>query len=93
MQARSIGREVLRPRGPESEVGYPGDASAQGKGVGSQLLRYGVGRVLRQGATVVWFYGRASARIFYEHHGFRALGDELTLPNTGPHYLFIFRSG
>jgi len=26
-QARSIRREVLRPRGPESEIAYPGDAS------------------------------------------------------------------
>lgn len=137
LQARSIRREVLRPRGPESEVAYPGDAcelarhfgafeeeklvgvasflpepcpeqdgaaawrlrgmatmqSAQGRGVGGQLLLYGVECVLRQGATVIWCYGRASARTFYERHGFRVLGEEFALPQSGPHYLLILFSG
>src|SRR4029077_13961593 len=114
-QARSIRSDVLRPRGPESEITYPGDASesaqhfgvfegdtliavatllaepcpeevrtdawrlrgmatipaAQGRGVGGQLLLYGIEGVSRRGASVLWCYGRASARAFYERHGFR----------------------
>jgi len=136
-QARSIRREVLRPRGPESEIAYPGDAAestqhfgafegdtliavatflaepcpeevgtdawrlrgmatipaAQGRGVGGQLLLYGIAGVSRRGASVIWCYGRASARSFYERHGFRALGDAFALPHSGPHYLFIRRAG
>lgn len=65
--------------------------SAQGRGVGGQLLQHGIERVSRRGAAVLWCYGRTSARRFYERHGFRASGDEFALPHTGPHYLFILR--
>lgn len=63
--------------------------SAQGRGLGSQLLSYGLKGLLDQGAAVIWCYGRTSARTFYERHGFRASGDEFESPHTGPHYLFI----
>src|SRR6185369_1145653 len=65
--------------------------SAQGRGLGSQLLLHGVERLSGQGATVIWCYGRTSARTFYERHGFRASGDEFALPHTGAHYLFTLR--
>jgi GNAT superfamily N-acetyltransferase len=65
--------------------------SAQGRGLGSDLLSYGVKRLWDRGATVLWCYGRTSARTFYERHGFRASGDEFVSPHTGPHYLFILR--
>ena len=65
--------------------------SARGRGLGGQLLSYGVERVWRQGAIILWCYGRTSARRFYERHGFRAVGDEFVSPHTGPHYLFILR--
>ena len=67
--------------------------SAQGRGLGGQLLLYGVERVWRKGATFIWCYGRTSGRTFYERHGFRASGDEFMLPHTGPHYLFLLRRG
>ena len=67
--------------------------SVRGRGVGGQLLRYGVERVLRLGATLIWCYGRTPARAFYERHGFRALGQEFALPHSGPHYLFILSAG
>ncbi|HYL70268.1 MAG TPA: GNAT family N-acetyltransferase [Steroidobacteraceae bacterium] len=67
--------------------------SARGRGVGGQLLRYGIERVLALGATVIWCYGRTAARAFYERHGFSATGDEFALPHSGPHYLFVRRAG
>lgn len=65
--------------------------SEQGRGVGGQLLSYGIERMLRQGARVIWCNGRSSVRSFYERHGFQASGEEFALPHSGPHYLFIFR--
>ena len=65
--------------------------SAQGRGLGGQLLSYGLERALPQGAALIWCYGRTSARAFYERHGFRASGDEFLIPHTGPHYLFMRR--
>lgn len=65
--------------------------SAQGRGVGGQLLSHGIGRVLRQGARLIWCKGRSSVRSFYERHGFQAAGEEFALPHSGPHYLFILR--
>ena len=67
--------------------------SAQGRGVGSRLLLYGVELVLREGAGVIWCYGRSSVRSFYERHGFRTWGEEFVLPHSGPHYLFILPPG
>jgi GNAT superfamily N-acetyltransferase len=67
--------------------------SAQRRGVGGQLLSYGLKCILRQGATFIWCHGRTSARAFYERHGFRASGEEFALPHSGPHYLFILRAG
>lgn len=65
--------------------------SEQGRGVGGQLLSYGIERMLRQGARVIWCNGRSSVRSFYERHGFQASGEEFSLPHSGPHYLFILR--
>jgi GNAT superfamily N-acetyltransferase len=67
--------------------------SAQGRGLGGQLLSYGVERTFRRGATLIWCYGRTSARTFYERHGFYASGDEFLIPHTGPHYLFTLHRG
>ena len=66
---------------------------ARGRGVGGQLLQHGIARALTEGVTVIWCYGRTTARAFYERHGFRAVGEEFVSPNSGPHYLFVLRSG
>jgi GNAT superfamily N-acetyltransferase len=67
--------------------------AAQGRGVGGQLLRHGIGLALTQGVAVIWCYGRTTARAFYERHGFKPVGDEFALPKSGPHYLFVRRAG
>lgn len=66
--------------------------SAQGRGVGGRILTHGIERVGRLGATLIWCYGRTSARAFYERHGFRQRGREFALPHSGPHYLFVLRA-
>ena len=66
---------------------------ARGRGVGSQLLRRGIERASTLGVTVMWCYGRTSARTFYERHGFSAVGDEFALPHSGRHFLFVLHPG
>ncbi len=66
---------------------------AQGRGVGGQLLQHGIACASTEGVTVIWCYGRSTARVFYERHGFRAVGEEFVLPNSGPHYLLVLRAG
>lgn len=66
--------------------------SAESRGIGGRLLLYGIERLWRQGATVIWCYGRASARTFYERHGFRASGSEFESLHIGPHLLFLLHA-
>jgi GNAT superfamily N-acetyltransferase len=63
--------------------------SVRNAGIGGMLLEAGIARARELRGARVWCNGRASARRFYERHGFAAVGDEFALPFTGPHYLFV----
>jgi len=64
-------------------------SSLRGRGLGGELLQRGIELADRAGVDVVWCNGRVPARSFYERHGFAAVGEEFSVPVTGPHYLFV----
>ncbi|NYI06696.1 GNAT family N-acetyltransferase [Allostreptomyces psammosilenae] len=67
----------------------------RGQGYGGRLLATATEEVLRRAAeggskaAVIWCNGRVSARGFYEHLGFRAVGEQFTIEPSGPHYVFV----
>lgn len=71
--------------------GMASDPEVRGQGYGAAVLRAGLAECAARGATLVWCNGRTSARGFYEHLGFKAVGDEFTTPPTHvPHYVFTY---
>jgi GNAT superfamily N-acetyltransferase len=65
------------------------DPAWQKTGIGSRLLVACFEHVEAHGSEALWCHGRTSAREFYRRHGFTALGQELVLPNSGPHYVMV----
>ncbi|GAB5535806.1 MAG: GNAT family N-acetyltransferase [Rubricoccaceae bacterium] len=65
------------------------DSSAQGRGVGSALLRAGVERADREGVGVYLETGTEANLAFYRKHGFEIL-QEIHLP-TGPMHWAMWR--
>jgi len=61
----------------------------QKRGGGSALVAEGVRVATASGAALMWCNARVPARGFYEKLGFVAVGDEFTLPVSGPHYVMI----
>ena len=74
--------------------GMASDPSVQGKGLGGQVLEFGVRELARrlaaagQEAATLWCNGRTGAQSFYERHGFSPIGEIFETPGTGPHYVF-----
>ena len=86
--AETFGPRQWRLRGMAS------DPSVQGKGLGGQVLEFGLAELARrlaargEDAAVVWCNGRTAAQSFYERHGFSPIGDLFETPGTGPHFVF-----
>ncbi|MCF2528535.1 GNAT family N-acetyltransferase [Yinghuangia soli] len=74
---------------------FRGMASApdvRGQGYGAAVLKAGLAEVAARGGKLAWCNGRTSARGFYEHLGFEAVGEEFTTPPTHvPHYVFTYQ--
>lgn len=71
--------------------GMASDPGVRGQGYGAAVLRAGLAECAARGATLVWCNGRTTARGFYEHLGFQAVGDEFLTPVTNvPHYVFTY---
>jgi len=74
--------------------GMASDPSVQGKGLGGQVLEFGVAEIARrltaggQASAALWCNGRTGAQRFYERHCFQPIGDLFETPGTGPHYVF-----
>jgi len=74
--------------------GMASDPALQGKGLGGQVLAFGVAELVRrlaakgQASAALWCSGRTVAQSFYERHGFTPIGDLYETPGTGPHYIF-----
>lgn len=64
-------------------------ADVRGRGYGAAVLAAGIAEATRRGADIVWCNGRSPARGFYERAGFTAVGDEFTVPISGPHFRFV----
>ncbi len=81
----ALGREnhvFLRLRGMAS------DATVQGKGFGTDLLRWMMERLKAKYSDqnlVLWFNARVKAQIFYERLGFKVRGEVFDIPTAGPH--------
>lgn len=71
--------------------GMASDPAVRGLGYGTAVLRAGLAEAAARGAGLVWCNGRTSARGFYEHHGFTARGEEFTVPDIGPHFVFTIK--
>lgn len=76
-------RDVWKLRGLAVRPG------AQGEGIGRTLLERCLEHVTARGGRLLWCNGRTSARAFYERLGFHTVGQEFTVPHTGPHYVFV----
>lgn len=63
--------------------------AVRGRGFGAAVLRAGMAEARARGAEVLWCNGRSSARGFYEHQGFTAVGEEFVLEPAGPHHVFV----
>jgi len=74
--------------------GMASDPAVQGKGLGGQVLEFGVAELARrlaaagQGSATLWCNGRTGAQSFYERHGFQPIGEIFETPGTGPHFVF-----
>ena len=81
---------ALRPEVPAWRLrGMATLHNMQGRGAGSALVAEGVRVARADGAALMWCNARVSARGFYEKLGFAAIGDEFSIPVSGPHYVMI----
>ncbi|TCO59365.1 GNAT family N-acetyltransferase [Actinocrispum wychmicini] len=76
--------ERARPAEPHWYLADTGvDPSAQGKGLGGQLLRYRLDRCDTEGSAAYLESSKESNFAFYNSFGFEVIG-EITLPGGGP---------
>jgi len=65
----------------------------RGKGLGNQLLNYGMVYLRGQGASYIWCNARKKAVSFYQHMGFEVISPEFEVPVIGPHYVMYAKLG
>ena len=68
-------------RGMATVEGY------RGKGLGNQLLNFGIVYLRGQKANYVWCNARKRALPFYLNMGFEVISAEFEVPVIGPHYV------
>ncbi|MEU7045504.1 GNAT family N-acetyltransferase [Streptomyces varsoviensis] len=73
--------------------GMASDPAVRGLGYGVAVLRAGLAEAAARDAETVWCNGRTSARGFYEHQGFTAVGEEFDIESVGPHHVFVIKVG
>jgi len=59
------------------------------RGCASLVLNHGIDEIRNRRGVVIWCNGRVTAAPFYEHHGFRQIGNIRHLPNLPNHYRFV----
>lgn len=79
-----------RVRWPGSCGGLAVRATAQGTGVGGDLLRLAMVRLRGDDVEVLWCNARDTAAAFYERLGFVTHGDGFRTVTTGlPHHVMV----
>lgn len=63
----------------------------RGKGIGNQLLNFGIVYLRGQKASYVWCNARKAALQFYLGLGFEIISGEFELPVIGPHYVMYLK--
>ena len=64
--------------------------TAQGQGLGAELLAAGIELATSLGASCVWARARDSALYFYERHGFEVVGEKFVDEATGlSHHIVV----
>lgn len=63
----------------------------RGKGIGNQLVNFGIVYLRGQKTNYIWCNGRTTALKFYQNLGFERISDEFMVPITGPHYVLYVK--
>jgi len=58
----------------------------QGRGIGKQLVKYGIEKLNDLKVEVLWFNARIKAVPFYESIGFEKIGEAFEVPLIGTHF-------
>jgi GNAT superfamily N-acetyltransferase len=85
---------VTKRRRPDSEepeawqvLGMAVDHGHRGYGLGGLMLERCLEHAAGRRARLVWCNARIRAVGFYEHYGFRSIGEPFPLPHIGIHFL------
>jgi GNAT superfamily N-acetyltransferase len=65
--------------------------SERGKGLGNQLLNFGIVYLRGLKANYIWCNARKKALPFYLNMGFEVISDEFEVPVIGPHYVLYVK--
>jgi GNAT superfamily N-acetyltransferase len=66
------------------------DVSVQGRGYGTELMRFAMADVAREGwSDLFWCNARLAAVPFYERNGWRIASEAFDIPVIGPHHKMI----
>ena len=63
----------------------------RGRGIGNQLLNFGIVYLRGQKVNYLWCNARKKALPFYLNMGFEIISDEFELPGIGPHYVLYVK--
>lgn len=63
----------------------------RGKGLGNQLLNFGIVYLRGQKANYLWCNARKTAVQFYLNMGFEVISPEFEVPVIGPHYVMYVK--
>lgn len=63
----------------------------RGKGIGNQLLNFGIVYLRGQKTNYIWCNARKNALKFYAGIGFEVISDEFEVPNIGPHRVLYLK--
>lgn len=70
--------------------GMATDDGSQGRGFGSQLIRFAVEEALVEGfSQIYWCNAREKAVPFYERNGWKVISKEFDVPGIGSHFKMI----
>mgnify|MGYP001600332178 FL=1 len=63
----------------------------RGRGIGNQLLNFGIVYLRGQKANYIWCNARKNALRFYAGIGFEVISDEFEVPDIGPHRVLYLK--
>lgn len=67
------------------------DPNFQGKGIGKQILQECLKFIEQFNAAVLWCNGRATAWEFYRSLGFKIIGEQFDVPESGAHFVMMLQ--